>query len=60
MSSLELGLAGNCQRGWMCQRLVHNAVPLGQAQEGGQLFLGSVGVERELQPDTLKSGGNLL
>ncbi len=58
--SSDGGLAGNRQRWWMCERLVHNTVPFGQAQEGGKLLFRSIGVERELQPDILKADGYLL
>ena len=44
----------------MSQRLVHDTVHLGKAQEGGDLLLRSIGVERELQSNILKADGNLL
>jgi len=41
-------LACDRQCGRVRQRLVHNAVALGQSQECGELFFRRVGVEREL------------
>jgi hypothetical protein len=44
----------------MGQHLVHDTAPLGKAQEGGELLLRSIGIEREQQSDILKTDGNLL
>ncbi len=54
------GLASNRQCRRIGQRLVYDTVPLGKAQEGGELLLGSIGIKRELQSDILKADGNLL
>ena len=53
-------LASYRQCRWMGQRLVHNTVPFGQAHKRGKLLLRGIGIQCELQPDTLKADRNLL
>ena len=52
--------AAHRQCGRMCQRLVHDAVPLRQAQEGSKLFFRGVGVKRELKSYVLEADWNFL
>jgi hypothetical protein len=52
-------VARNLQCRRTCQRLVHHAIPLGQPKERGQLLLRGVGVQGDLQPNTLKADWNL-
>src|ERR1700693_365775 len=40
---------------WMSQRLVNNAIALGQFEKRGYLFVGRVGVEIESQSNVLKT-----
>ena len=52
--------AGDRQRRRTGERLVDHTVPLRQAQEGVELFFGSIGLEREFQPDVLEADRHFL
>ena len=48
------------QRGRACERLEDDTVALGQTQQGGQLVLVRLGLQREVQPDRREADGSLL
>src|SRR5207248_3272307 len=59
-ASAGRGASGDRHRRWMSERLVHHAIPLGQAQQCGELIFGSVALEHDLQTYILEADRHFL
>ncbi len=49
----------DANRGRVAQRLVNNAISLGQTKQGGELFFAGIGVQIEMQSNLLEPGRHI-